>query len=132
MKRSIVHYDYSIFRKAWQKPLFKSEFKQRGICCSIVLHGCNDLITHLSSNDICSLEFPSGYGFHYFFSARGVAIFTMQTLINSRFIHISYLFRINIFNLFLILLYFFWILFFVMNRLFFRVILLRFSALLIA
>ena len=132
MKRCIVHYNNGIFRKAWQKTLFKPKFKQLCICCSIVLHGCKDFITHFSSNNICSLEFFPRDRFYHFFTTRGIAIFTMQTLIYSRFIEINNLFRINIFNFFLILLYLFWILFFVVGCLFFRVILLRFNAWLIA
>ena len=132
MKRSIIHNNDRIFRKAWQKPLFKPVFKQWCICCSFVLHRCNYFVTEFCGNNICSLKFLSWNSLCHFFSTGSIRIFTIKTSIYTWFICISNLLWKNIFYFIQVLLYFFRILFFVACCLFFRVIPQRFKALLIA
>ena len=59
MKRSIVHHNDSILRKAWQKPLFKPLFKQWCVSCSIVLHWSKYFVSQFCSNNIGTLKFSS-------------------------------------------------------------------------
>lgn len=130
MERSIIHHNDCVFRKTRQKPLFKPEFKQWCICCSIVLHGGEDLVIKFCSHNICSLKFPSCNSLCHFFAPGSIGIFTIKTRIYAAFIDISNLFRKNIFDRILIFFYFFRVLFFIKCRFFLRVIPHRFRALL--
>ena len=99
MKRSIIHDNNGILRKARQKDLLKPSFKQIGIGRTSILHRRQNFVAHFCGNNIRALEFSARDCAGNRLTAGGVRIFPEKIGIQSGFVDIGNRFYWYILNL---------------------------------